>query len=689
MRAVAIAVALAACAHPAPRPSAQRSYAAAKETALRLTGQPLPPMQLAAWTPPAGDLPPELVAAVAEAFDRGLADPRGLPYREITIVVGDIESASGLEVKTEGWVFADDRWAIAWNGLIYPVVSVGAAAELPRALAPDVADVDEETAVCPVQTSAIKAALLLRVGQPLAAMAAWDARKLPDDPLRLIMTEWLWALFDRATAAHARGDDAIAHASTRLLAAVGDPVRAELRARDRAGFDSITFLDGLPALAADQDRRATRPLVVPHMDHRAFVALPEASRVSLLVDWLDQVAARRTDSPGSVELAHDPIVAALIALGPAAVEPLLAVVDSDTRLTRSVEHSDSGTFRVVIPVRDAALAALNRIIVISPGSDASGVQLTSDNARALARTYPPARRSDRWYGVLADDAASPAQWAWAAESITRTADADVWFRDMPTTAVVFDPHELAGESLRAASDPSVTELMVRRARAVPDDPAAGCMIAEALATWDPAPPPDVIAGAMDVAIAHTAAAGAACVVDLTRTRLSLGDTAALGEYLAWLDHRDPHSEEYDSFLFDPLFAHIDDPSATAVASRIFAEGSLWRPTWRWHNELVASRALVVPQIADAVLDGLRDTNAAARVTADGGMIWIEPNGGAAYGISRDDDLTDPVDQSVRVCDLIASDLASDPGAPAFELTWPVSKRDDGVAAMIAWVGTVR
>jgi hypothetical protein len=69
---------------------------------------PSPPQQTAAWKAPATKLSPQFVSATAKLFEQGLADPRGCPYREITVVVGSFEPPwSGTVVKTHGWVIPD------------------------------------------------------------------------------------------------------------------------------------------------------------------------------------------------------------------------------------------------------------------------------------------------------------------------------------------------------------------------------------------------------------------------------------------------------------------------------------------------------------------------------------------------------------------------------------------------------
>ena len=85
---------------------------------------PTPPQQTSPWTPPAG-LPGPLVSAATTLFDQGLADPRGGDYRQVSVAVGNVWSGDGGVARTHAWVLPVDtpggqRFAVCWNGLVYP-----------------------------------------------------------------------------------------------------------------------------------------------------------------------------------------------------------------------------------------------------------------------------------------------------------------------------------------------------------------------------------------------------------------------------------------------------------------------------------------------------------------------------------------------------------------------------------------
>ena len=96
---------------------------------------PDPPRQKDPWQPPATTLPTSLVNASATLFEQGLADSRGCDYRAIEIGIGSVWSGDEDVAKTRGWVLpatdgASTRFAVAWNGLVYPTVSIGEPADL-------------------------------------------------------------------------------------------------------------------------------------------------------------------------------------------------------------------------------------------------------------------------------------------------------------------------------------------------------------------------------------------------------------------------------------------------------------------------------------------------------------------------------------------------------------------------------
>ena len=282
---------------------------------------PSPPQQAAAWQAPDTKLSKEFVSATATLFRQGLADPRGCEYREIEVLVGGFEPPwSDTVVKTRGWVLPDagkqvQRFGVCWNGLVYPLVSIGKASDLradaltaaKAAMAPALGGTGrywqpygEDFGICHAwegRTVAhdsplpIKACLLLRLGEVELAEKLWNRwtselrdelqaeQSIPDndesvetikrdlkDPYLLLANGWTLSFFDRALAGHIRGDDRLALVSAETLGSVWPAVEAEATNR---GFaqpspekieQGMTYflLDTYKAceLLADQRRRA-------------------------------------------------------------------------------------------------------------------------------------------------------------------------------------------------------------------------------------------------------------------------------------------------------------------------------------------------------------------------------------------------------------------------------------------------
>lgn len=349
---------------------------------------PIPPQQYTPWKAPVTKLPVAVVNATKDLFLWGLADPRGCDYREITVTTGDVWGRV-RDVQTHGWVLprglsqglpsqglsqgslqgsSQSSFAIAWNGLIYPLKAAGPPADLRGDLAKTPAfeirqALPEAQSVNVPPRSLIGVCLLLRLGESAGAETLWRmARRSPlarpeikrAPPLEELSSHWAWALWDRALGAHLRGDDRLALRDARqvrqLQPLVEFKVRAaRLKAKNRIPF-RLMFLAPLPRLLKDQERRAKGIRVLPKDD------------IALLIVNLENVTARQWGQPGSVDLTTAPVVQELVAQGRLALPALLDVMEKDQRLTRSVSfHRDYFTQRHLIGTGEAAYAALRKI----------------------------------------------------------------------------------------------------------------------------------------------------------------------------------------------------------------------------------------------------------------------------------------------------------------------------------------
>lgn len=244
---------------------------------------PAPPRQTTPWSAPLSSLPTNYVSATAILFEAGMADPRGCDYREIEVATGDAWTGDGGVAKTRGWVLPNkggQQFAVCWNGLVYPAVTVGERADWradARATVQHAAwqwrnALQEKFTVSYETGLPLKGCLLLRLGEPGLAEELWAAlqqanerglgvlsRQGPStnplsatpfklaeaDPYLDWASDWAWGLFDRAVCAHMRGDDGLALASARLLTTARPRLEAEAA---RRGFKRPPSYSALPGM---------------------------------------------------------------------------------------------------------------------------------------------------------------------------------------------------------------------------------------------------------------------------------------------------------------------------------------------------------------------------------------------------------------------------------------------------------
>jgi hypothetical protein len=487
---------------------------------------PEPPQQPAPWIAPP-ETPTHVLSAVVALFAQGFPDPRGCEYRAMEIEVTRVPDherygwhwatpppdpavppASAVRVWTRGWVLpaaegTERRYAIAWNGLIYPVLGLGAPADLHAEAKALPASggwawpgfLSESHAVNPTNASSTRVPLLLRAGEAEAALKyrlgvnldssaplALSARPVATGDVYLELAgDWARAWFARALGAHMRRDHATALTAARTLTDLAPKLEAEAarrglpRPRGSGMGDGnqprlyLNFLAPLPALLADLERRGREGPRVCVLDTGLTNLPTPAARVAALIRDLDLAQGRLGDDFEFVTLVRDPLVLALIAEGDVAVEPLLDCLERDTRLTCAANLAYPGLRGPLVqPVTNAALIALRGILQANLRDAAE--------LRAYWAKYGRLPLEDRWLAILREDNPGPGRWLEAASLITATNAAGV----------------RRGERLRTRTGPSITELLTTRALVIsPTNPAGydfptACEFALRLAEWEPA-----------------------------------------------------------------------------------------------------------------------------------------------------------------------------------------------------------
>ena len=634
---------------------------------------PDPPAQKQAWQIPPSTLPESYVTATRTLFDQGMADPRGGEYREIRVGTGDVWNGDGGVMETHGWLLPGDgpeRFAVCWNGLIYPVFAAGEPADWRADAAAAIGEpirrdgfVQPEPATVAWNTCfPIKGCLILRLGDPKLAEELWTAMQLANhraqlgwwekspadsrgekpefafdttDPYQLWAADWAWSLFDRAICAHMRGDDRLALLAARKLDELRPRIVAEAeRRRPERSLANNTepvhyfgFLEPVSDLLKDQERRASQPRHAVALDVIKNGGTPQAERIELLIRDLDEFAVRQFGQPGGLgPVARDPIVAALIREGEPAIGPLLQCLESDasSHLTRSVSfgrdfHSDRNLHSLVTPIRDALLGIMKtrrEAVGVSP-RDIHDFKLTPKDEAARFRAYWQRFGSlpvtERWYRTLADDAAGKAAWIDAVEQL-------VGYSETPP---------LPGESLRSKSFPTVSELLVKRAEEFARDRSnwhnsnQGFHNSDTVRfimtsmKWEVVPMLPLakeLMGSIITIYGANPAGGHRWQMDgrnlgeLTVARASNGDADALQEWAGWIRNRLPSDIQNDrQQSLEPLIRFPDHPAIKSAAAELFAKpDSPWRSFSASRTDTLISLR-VFPEIKGLMLELLNDT----------------------------------------------------------------------------------
>jgi hypothetical protein len=708
---------------------------------------PEPPRQRDDWKAPASTVPQEFVTAAWLLFQQGLADPRGCEYREIEVVTGWSYAGRVSRTRTHGWVLpagqgVKGRFAVCWDGLVYPLVSSGKKADLRDDVAEYVDGgnkaknrfrdlADDAGSVSFRSLDNLQMALLLRLGEGNLASAVWKKNN-PKDNARhsylALARAWGRTQLHRAHAAHQRGGDAEALYAFRQLTAFTKQVEAQAKvfgfAPDKEHPHCLRYLEQLPDLLADQERRAKagpREAVVRLGPGRH----PDANkRIAALIARLDEVQVTSSNFGWHQ---RDPIIDALIREGPPALDPLLQCFEDDRRLTRGF-YFDRYGFEGgrCIDVHELAEAAIDGILgnaFFPPASEDD----QNNNLRNLtwkeqaarlrekvkrAQWLSPAERrqkdAERWFNQLADDKAQPSAWQWAADRLVYRPPSDdeptvtVWSNGWaPVHAGGQETRQRLGESLRGRKNPSVTELILKRVEHCDVDSGVTALLGS-LAEWEPKAARVRLAEHMLRLRDQQAWRSYVEVVD---RRCKLGDFNALDDYIAWTRTVKPDIADvkeiwagYQS-LFTPMLNYPSHPGMAEAAALLFEnEKSPWLPLVRERegalqghdlSSMLTTNLLRQPSFRKAVLKELANKGGEGAIEVDPcGSQHIElpgvlhSNGGG--GNWRELDIPEEgVKGKFRICDFVAWQIGEYfDAAPRCELYWSEEKRDKAVEACV-------
>lgn len=712
---------------------------------------PEPPAQHDKWTPPDGSQK-ELAEAARILFDQGMADPRGLEYRQIKVATGNVwgnfdghNSTMTAEVlQTHGWVLPAhagiaQRFAVCWNGLVYPVLAVGEPCDLEKDVEaqlkppPDKQDgfmrrmqtymsaPDEAAGVAFDMPLPLKSMLLLRLGKADLAAKVWQAsytdpgspdRKPPSaqaDIYQRLATMWLFSFYDRAICAWMRRDDDLALVTFRQLAPLTPIVKKtydglpDTQKLPMSG-EAFDFLNQVPIYLADMERRHKEAPHKPALELGRDKFPDKAAWIKALIEDLEDVYVPQDGQPGWPMLDQSATVQALVKEGNDAVEPLLDCLEHDNRYARTVHFwRDFAPNRSMISSYEAAYTAL-RMIFQTNFFDirSSGQDLTNSGPEARAKVVAAIRaywqkrkgtpQEDQWLTTLGDDNAKPEEWAEAAANIVKSTFSFSDEKKPKVTALLekrisaLSQQEL-GPAFRR---PPVLELM------------------ESLLNWD-ANETGYMRGVCNAMVAQYVKQKDASsyfvdgMVRLAERMIAEGDTKVLADYAGWLRTIPPDKITFGfggfakSAWFKLLYKHQDDETMQKTAEYLFTDNdSPWlryirgNPAANETLDLLRSPLVGVPAFRNMLLSELAQKTPAGASGYLETDFWIarfgDPKNGTQVmaGLNPLDPLSKnpPRNSPFLTCDFYAWALSGVVGMPVLEFYWPREKRDTAVQAAI-------
>ena len=667
--------------------------------------------------------------ALKTLFAAGFPDPAGLDYQKITIPTGNCYTGDSGEIETEGWLLPagneEPVFAIAWNGLIYPVVRTAGPADVQgsikrlmavseRPFGPFGWQGSEAGEVMPELAVGIHGMFLTRLGQPAAVDFLLKQRDhVPPDLTRTMADEWAWNLYDRAVCAHMRGDPRLALASLRELERIRPAIVKILTSGKPTNppLVPLEWATQAEELKTECERR-NKEGKTGKLDEAAFVA--NHPDVPALIGALDRVAVPQDGQPGWIEFPKSPIVKALIAADDKAVGPLLECLEKDRRLTQSVHFwRDFSQSRTVLGVHEAALVALEQILhtnyfqVYSTGANFTrgGDKARAEMAgkiRADLLAHGKATGADRAYQVLANDGAGAALWADAADSLFERGKRPDPLKPQP------------GEVLRDDRVPSVSDLLERRVanvvksgeKVTADDERRRCRLLSCLLAWEPDRGRRVIGRQVDAWLADDNWEPLRSEAIVNFIESSAGDAPVVlraFEAMAWKmkpdDYQDFHTGDFVTGILAGYGASpylkrsreglFTDPQSPWCLAKLSAT-KLGNLTEMWRNKKLVFRE----PFRSALLSALAEDSACAHAMLDPKKPsqWLYVCDNALHGHRIPDDkeftLKPGMKIPVRRKDVVGKALSDpDPGKkakaePAMEYWWPKEKRDARIAEML-------
>ncbi len=319
--------------------------------------------------------------------------------------------------------------------------------------------------------------------------------------------------------------------------------------------------------------------------------------------------------------------------------------------------------------------------------------------RAYWNKYKNLTLEDRWYAILNDDSAA-GRWGEAAGNIVHPENVRSFpgglslSKPAPTDV----PVRMDGEILRAKTNPSVAELMARRALEVPTnnvnayDISASGQMALYLAAWDSAaarPVARSLSGRACRVMKYSGQQLGPLVANLALARAKAGDSQAFDDYASWIVTTAPDQLGFSvSECLEPFRQFATNRLLQAAAEKVFDDtNSDWsRLPWKeMHGENPIGSDLVnLPAFRRLLVRELGKTNVCGSFTLYApGQIGYEitnyqSGGYGAVAFPSGSQPTNGTISQLRWCDWIALSLSQAKCIPFFDPFAAVVERDAAI-----------
>jgi hypothetical protein len=273
------------------------------------------------------------------------------------------------------------------------------------------------------------------------------------------------------------------------------------------------------------------------------------------------------------------------------------------------------------------------------------------------------------------------------------------------------PIPLRGESLRNKSNPTVSELMARRALEIPaDNPnsydlPAGCEMGLKLAAWDPKAAAVVVktlskrcATVMKYSGAqmHSGPQMVGWLEKLALVRARAGDTNAFDDYAAWISATTPGQLTYSiSETLKPMDEYPTNTVLQSAAVKMFGDTNSPWARLPWQNNGMdnpASSELVnMPAFRELLARELDRKEVRGSVSWHAGVLDYSMSnfvmGTFMYAFPESQQITNGTSTELRWCDWIALSISNGKhtSLPPYNPFAPEATRDEALDKIKAWL----